>query len=220
MNILPGFKLCRNKLHQYPADKRQCPECKSTNQRLWDQQNREKKRNYYERNREKRREYNRQWYKNNVEKQKEYSHNWYAENSSKAREYMRQWYLDNREQRRNWCKQNPEKARANTSRRRARKKQATPPWANQDAINAIYAEAVRLEQETGIKHHVDHIYPLQSKYLCGLHVAENLQVIPESENLSKSNRTWPGQLDCQKLPIKKVFTPEQIALAQERTDPI
>lgn len=27
MDILPGFKLCRKKLHQYPADKRTCPEC-------------------------------------------------------------------------------------------------------------------------------------------------------------------------------------------------
>jgi hypothetical protein len=28
MDILPGFKLCRKNLHQYPADKRTCPECR------------------------------------------------------------------------------------------------------------------------------------------------------------------------------------------------
>lgn len=28
MDILPGFKLCRKGLHQYPADKQTCPECR------------------------------------------------------------------------------------------------------------------------------------------------------------------------------------------------
>lgn len=66
-----------------------------------------------------------------------------------------------------------------------------PKWVDRKAIRALYAEAVRLTAETGIVHHVDHIVPLQSKLVCGLHVPCNLQVIPGDQNMSKSNRHWP-----------------------------
>ena len=102
---------------------------------------------------------------------------------------------------------------ARTARRRARKKNANAPWADDAAIKALYKDCKDLTEKTGIKHEVDHIYPLQSPYMCGLHVETNLQILPESDNNKKGNRTWPGQLDCQRLPIDQNFTPEQIALA-------
>jgi hypothetical protein len=67
-------------------------------------------------------------------------------------------------------------------------KQATPLWANLKAIEAFYIEAARLTLETGIKHHVDHKFPLKSRIMCGLHVETNLQVLPAAVNLRKSNR--------------------------------
>lgn len=39
--------------------------------------------------------------------------------------------------------------------------------------------------------HVDHIVPLQSNWVCGLHCEANLRVIPGAENESKRNFWWP-----------------------------
>jgi hypothetical protein len=74
-----------------------------------------------------------------------------------------------------------------TAKRRAFKKNATPTWANKDLIECKYLEAKFMEWFIGEKYHVDHIIPLQSETVCGLHVEYNLQVIPAKENHSKSN---------------------------------
>lgn len=92
---------------------------------------------------------------------------------------------------REWRRTNPAEATAQVAKRRAVKKMATPPWLTQDdfeAISALYAEAKRLSDETGLPHHVDHIVPLNHPLICGLHVPGNLQVIPANDNLKKSNK--------------------------------
>jgi hypothetical protein len=71
---------------------------------------------------------------------------------------------------------------------RASVKRATPSWADLKAIEGLYEEAARMTRETGIEHHVDHFYPLQSKVMCGLHVETNLRVIPAKINQAKGNR--------------------------------
>lgn len=73
----------------------------------------------------------------------------------------------------------------------ARKAGATPKWADHAAILAVCIDAERLTQPTGVLHHVDHIVPLKSPFVCGLHVAENLQVLTASDNSRKGNRYWP-----------------------------
>lgn len=75
--------------------------------------------------------------------------------------------------------------------RRAAKLQATPKWASEALILAIYEECQLLSEETGIPHHVDHAVPLISDIVCGLHCEDNLQILPALDNLSKGNRHWP-----------------------------
>jgi hypothetical protein len=71
---------------------------------------------------------------------------------------------------------------------------ATPPWADFKAIREVYKQADRLSALTGVKHHVDHIVPLNHPLVCGLHVDWNLRAIPAGPNMSKGNDWNPGQL--------------------------
>lgn len=69
-------------------------------------------------------------------------------------------------------------------------KAATPPWLDvfQLAdIQATYFKARWLSNKSGIKHHVDHIIPLNHPDVCGLHVPWNLQVITWEENQEKGS---------------------------------
>lgn len=79
-------------------------------------------------------------------------------------------------------------ARHHGAKRRAVKLQRTPAWVDLKSVRAMHEQAVRLTAETGIVHHVDHIYPLQGKLVSGLHVHQNMQVLTGSENSSKGNR--------------------------------
>lgn len=82
-------------------------------------------------------------------------------------------------------------ANRKNANRRAAKLQATPKWASESLILAMYEECQLKSEETGIVHHVDHIVPLISDIVCGLHSEDNLQILPALDNLSKGNRHWP-----------------------------
>lgn len=74
--------------------------------------------------------------------------------------------------------------------RRARKRKATPPWltpTDKQQIEQFYQTAAYLTSLTGIQFHVDHIIPLRGKYVSGLHIPSNLQILPFYDNLTKSN---------------------------------
>ena len=86
---------------------------------------------------------------------------------------------------------NPEQRLARVSVRRRRFRSATPQWLTKEqktAMKKLYIEAQRVTKLTGERYVVDHIVPLISEEVCGLHVPWNLRVITQDENLVKSNK--------------------------------
>lgn len=84
-----------------------------------------------------------------------------------------------------------DQCRPRTNARRRRVADSMPAWADKDAILEIYKRSQEISKSTGVLHHVDHLVPLASEIVCGLHVHWNLEIIPRRENQSKSNRYWP-----------------------------
>ncbi len=70
----------------------------------------------------------------------------------------------------------------------ARTGNAMPLWANKFIIKEIYALAKLRTKLTGNKWEVDHVIPINGRTVCGLHVENNLQVIPMFINRSKGNK--------------------------------
>lgn len=97
-----------------------------------------------------------------------------------------EWLADHEDE---LAERNSELERANqgknaayAAKHRAKRLNAIPTWANLAAIEQLYMEAAA----SGM--HVDHVYPLQGKTVCGLHVANNLRLLTPLENLKKGNR--------------------------------
>lgn len=120
---------------------------------------------------------------------------YYTSNADKVKAYQRGYKQKNRDKTREWNREsaarNPDAQREKRARRRLRELSASPSWSNKGAVLSIYQLAKEIESLTGVKMHVDHIVPLVSPMVCGLHCEANLQVIIASENLTKGNRYWP-----------------------------
>jgi len=117
---------------------------------------------------------------------------WAEKNREKSRASKTQWQLNNKQKKsqsqRNWMDKNPSTHTAKEAKRRATKLNATPKWADLNAIKTEYQLAKWCSDVTGEFYHVDHIVPLNGKNVCGLHVHWNLQVLPAQINLQKGNR--------------------------------
>lgn len=141
------------------------------------------------------RQRSKRFYENNREKESARKKNIYWKDPQKRLAIVRQWRQNNIEHRRHYDAQyfqnNKSRVYAKNARRRALKRQAIPPWANYEKIQSIYDECARLSADTGIQHHVDHVIPLTSKFVCGLHCESNLQILTKSENSQKSNKFSP-----------------------------
>jgi hypothetical protein len=68
----------------------------------------------------------------------------------------------------------------------------TPKWADIGEINKLYEESRLL----GKDYHVDHEIPLHGDTVSGLHVIDNLKIVPAAVNMRKQNRFDEGLLSC------------------------
>ena len=120
---------------------------------------------------------------------------WRSKNIEMARAISLSWNRNNKERHaenvKRWGALNADRRVASLAMRRATLLNATPSWANKFFIAEAYRLAKLREKICGGKWHVDHIVPLASKLVCGLHIEQNLQVIPGIENIAKGNRRWP-----------------------------
>jgi len=167
--------------------------------REWRAKNPEKQaainKKYDEKNRDKRSAYAKQYRKDNPEKVKELFESWAKDNPEKIKEYAKKatkaWHERNPEYLKEHYKANKERYVAARARRRAAQDSATPTWLtaiDKAMIQEMYDVSEARYIQTGIKHHVDHIVPINGKGVAGMHVPWNLQVITAQENLSKGWR--------------------------------
>lgn len=174
---------------------------------------------YYRANREKRKAYDAHYYEANRARKAAQSAAYYAVNAGAIKARVRQYgaqnkssiaerrkahrsanrdviasrkrshYWANRDrllaEKSSYAKRNPHIFAANRAKRVAQTKRATPAWADRQAIADFYQEARYFGME------LDHIVPLKSDLVCGLHWEGNMQLLDASENRSKRNRVWP-----------------------------
>jgi 5-methylcytosine-specific restriction endonuclease McrA len=129
---------------------------------------------------------------NKKEEVKDRKNEWYVANRDQviAQAKLRPYEVT-KEYKRTWKERNLVWVRADTKARRRKHRQATPKWlsSKQKAeIRQLYQIAITMTKTTGEQYVVDHIVPLRSDDVCGLHVPWNLRVITQEENLKKSNK--------------------------------
>ena len=164
-------------------------------QRCWEQSNPEKKRAKNKRWRDKdlqgQSERARSWQLANKERDRVTKDIWKSNNKQKILALKREDYKRHRVTQlatvKVWRDSNRAACASYSGAKRARKRNATPSWASAEIIKTIYHQARVLTETTGIIHHVDHVIPLAHKFVCGLHVEHNLQILLFSENLEKHN---------------------------------
>ena len=191
---------------------------KAERAKAWRQANADRVKAYREANKDRRYAQTRAWNAANRDRKNELHREWSRRNPEKVQEKFADWHAGNadrvRDQQRRYRAANPGKMNALSAKKRAAKRQATPPWLTEEhkrQIEAFYVLARRLSVETGIEHHVDHIEPLAGEDACGLHVPWNLQILTAAANIKKGNKRVPEAaaeviaafMDAYGLPIRR-----------------
>lgn len=113
-----------------------------------------------------------------------------ARANARTPEEKKRWKLKHKQS-------NPDYYKTLTSLRKRRHRNATPRWLTpqqKTEIRQLYQIAITMSRTTGERYVVDHIVPLLSDEVCGLHVPWNLRVITQEENLKKSNKLLDSPL--------------------------
>jgi len=188
-----------------------CRQCVAVKVKAYKSANRstvlQQKRDERQRNKDKYRERDAAYYEATIERQKAARRAWYERNKESVKARVKAWGDANPEQvkaakaknkltRKDTVKAEYERNKADyfarAASRRVTVKQATPQWADKDAIAEMYVIAGKLNSFfTKPLVHVDHIVPLNNPFVCGLHTDANLQILSAKANLSKRNRHWP-----------------------------
>lgn len=127
-------------------------------------------------NPERKRADNLKWKSANKERMSQYYFLRKIEDPLTYKEYRKRTYLNNKTS-----------SIVSAVARKKHVKLATPKWVDIEAIREIYKKAAHLSVETGILYDVDHIVPLRSPNVCGLHVPWNLRALPAAINRGKDN---------------------------------
>lgn len=136
---------------------------------------------------------------NNLEKVRAKEREYHIKNRDKRLAYMAAYHSKSREKLnagraaryRESYQSDREMFFLSSRKRRAAKLMAVPAWYSElDSFVMHEASLLSKEREerTGVRWEIDHCLPLQSSYVCGLHCAQNIQVIPSSLNKRKGNK--------------------------------
>lgn len=139
---------------------------------------------------------------NTAEGRKELAKEYRANNQEKVKKYReskiddrKDWLANNKDRlslyKKTFRQRHPDKVMASNAKRRSTKQMRDAGW-DVEFTDFVATEAYHLcglrRDVTGYAWHVDHVIPLNGKRVSGLHVWNNLAVIPASQNMSKGNR--------------------------------
>ena len=154
-------------------------------------------RDYNEANKEKKAAYDKAYREATKEHRTAWAKAYHEANKEKINIYGKVWYESNKEKRaasrKAWNKRNLGRRSAYLSRSRALKRKLVPEHLKncpieKKRVDDIHKLCVLISKVTGVKHHVDHMWPLSAK---GPEWSGNMQIITAHENLSNGASVCP-----------------------------